>query len=113
LTLILIRARDLAEAVEIYRSIFSFRMVDNIAGLFGRNPDATSALPHIAPMQLGFDFVLLAVLIIGDLSARSKTFGFFELPRLVRAAYYAACVLLIFYQATSMHPLKPFLYFQF
>jgi D-alanyl-lipoteichoic acid acyltransferase DltB (MBOAT superfamily) len=113
LTLILIRARDMGEAIEIYRSIFSFKMIGNLANLFRLNPDTTLAFVHIVPRQLVFDFFLVVVLILGDLSARSKTFNFFELPGTVRAAYYAACILTLFYQATSANPLKPFLYLQF
>jgi alginate O-acetyltransferase complex protein AlgI len=113
LTLVLIRARDMGDAIEIYRSIFSFRMIDNVANLFRSNPDATLAFGHIVPRQRGLDFILVAILVLGDLFAQSKKFDFFKLPRVARATFYAACVLTVFYQATSANPLKPFLYFQF
>ena len=58
LTLILIRARDVREALGIYQIIFSGRMVDNLRNVFDPHPDPTLAFQHITPVQLGMDFAL-------------------------------------------------------
>jgi alginate O-acetyltransferase complex protein AlgI len=113
LTLILIRARDVGEAVEIYRSIFSFRMVENVMDVFRASLDPSLAFQHIIPAQHGLDFLLVAALVAGDALARSKRFDFFLLPAAARAAYYAICLLIVLYQATSAIAPKPFVYFQF
>lgn len=113
LTLVLIRARDVREALGIYQIIFSGRMVDNLRNVFDPHPDPTLAFQHITPIQLGMDFALVAMLICGDLFARSMRLDFRKLPRLVRAAFYAACVIIVIYQASSTTGTKPFLYWQF
>ena len=53
------------------------------------------------------------MLICGDLFARSMKLDFRKLPRLVRSAFYAACVIIVIYQASSTTGTKPFLYWQF
>jgi len=113
LTLVLIRARNLGEAVDIYGSIFSIRMLDNVAGLFRAAPDPALAFRYIKPSEHGMDFVLIAALILGDLFARSEKLDFRALPAPARALFYTTCLMTALYQAISINAPKPFVYFQF
>jgi alginate O-acetyltransferase complex protein AlgI len=113
LTFVLFRARDVGEAFGIYRTIFSGGMIDELMSLFTPKPDSTLAFLHITATGLILNFSLVAILVCGDLFAQSKRADFFKLPAAARAVFYASCLIVVIYQATSASAPKPFIYFQF
>lgn len=98
LTFVLVRARDVPEALSIYKSLFTFKLFKGLSTFVSANE---------------VNLALIGVLLLGDLLVRSKKFTFFQLPMPARAGFYAVCVLTVLYQVISSNVTKPFVYFQF
>lgn len=112
LTLILIRARGLSEALDIYQSLFSVDMLRDIGaavGVTGQSPSFQKV--HLATN--GIDITLIAIVILGDIIARLIKRPFVCLPSLMRAPVYGICMLTVLYRAISANASHPFVYFQF
>jgi hypothetical protein len=109
LSLVLIRAQTLTEAVTIYHDLLSPIMLQNLHDLLLGRPDpfafihARDNIPNIA---------LIAAVIIGDIFARTKL-RLVTLPSFAQGTVYAASVLTIFYQVISVGAPQLFVYFQF
>lgn len=111
LTIPLVRARTLEDALFVYRGLFSPKLVADIVNLFGSSPNAGVGTFHY--IHLNGDVLLIAVLIAGDIVARMKTVPSFRFPIAVRLALYAVCLLAVVHQAISPEAPSPFVYFQY
>jgi hypothetical protein len=109
LSLVLIRAQTLSQALAIYHDLLSPIMLQNLHDLALGKGDpfafihATENIPNIA---------LIAAVIIGDIFARTKL-RLVTLPSFAQGTVYAASVLTIFYQVISVGAPQLFVYFQF
>lgn len=113
LTLVLIRVKTLDDAIIVYKSIFSWTMIKNLSALCLGGPSESLQFVHIHFEQNIVGIVLIGVLIIGDIVARSKTIEFQRWPGFARGFVYSSCTMVILYQAISETATKPFVYFQF
>jgi D-alanyl-lipoteichoic acid acyltransferase DltB (MBOAT superfamily) len=109
LSLVLIRAQTLTEALYVYREIFSARMVDELQHLFSAHPDAFT---YIHLQDNITNIALIAALVAGDVFARTKL-QLARLPAVLQGTLYAACVLSILYQVIAQGAPRVFVYFQF
>jgi D-alanyl-lipoteichoic acid acyltransferase DltB (MBOAT superfamily) len=114
LTLVLIRAQTLSEAISIYRSIFSMKFLGNLSNYMLRfEPDpALGLFRHIHAKENLTDIALIAALIAGDWVARSSVLvNRFATP--ILAVLSTVCVLTILNQIMFADAPKLFVYFQF
>jgi D-alanyl-lipoteichoic acid acyltransferase DltB (MBOAT superfamily) len=105
LSLVLIRAKDLSQALHIYSLIFSKEF---IYGLFNWD----RAFHVFSSDWLPTNLALIAVVIVGDVMAH-RGVDFDRAPRMAMSCVYSVCVLAILYQAISANASKPFVYFNF
>jgi len=109
LSLVLIRAHTLTQAVSVYNDIFSLKMLSELQDLFSAQPDAFT---HVHLRDNITNIALIAVLIAGDILARTKL-RLAQLPALLQGPVYAASILTILYQVIAQGAPKVFVYFQF
>jgi len=108
LTVPLVRAASLTEAIEIYRHLFSEEMIGNLRALFS---DSASLFPHV---ELRIAVPLIALLIVMDVATKAGGKSFpeaFSWPVQI-----AACIVCL--AAISIHfalgfPVTPFVYYRF
>jgi alginate O-acetyltransferase complex protein AlgI len=112
LTLVLIRAKGLSEAIDIYRNLFSVEMLRNISRALGTSGDGP-VFRYVHLDTNSIDIVLIGIVILGDIAARLIKGPFVRLPALARAPVYGVCMLTILYRAISANASHPFVYFQF
>ncbi len=105
LSLILIRAKNIHDAVTIYRIIFSPMLFSDFLA-WGANFRLLAWQPQIV------NTALIVVLVMGDILAKRKM-KFDEIPQWVMAPVYGMCMLAILYQAITANVSKPFVYLQF
>jgi len=114
LSLVLIRAQTLSDAVSIYRSIFSVKFLPHLSNYMLRaEPDpALGLFRHIHMKENLTHIALIAVLIAGDLIARSSALiNRFATP--ILAVVSTVCVLTVLSQLMFADAPKLFVYFQF
>src|SRR5262249_10246147 len=109
LTIPLVRANSLGDALHIYGGIFSLQFVDNLYHVF--MPAAGQEVFHY--IHLGPEVLLILGLIAFDLISLSKPVALFPASRTVTAAVCSVCILAIAYQAMSPNPAQPFVYFRY
>lgn len=109
LSLVLIRAQTLTQALYVYREIFSSAMVGELRHLFSAQPD-TFAYLHLHDNTT--NIALIAALIAGDIFARTRL-QLAKLPALLQGPLYAASILTILYQVIAQGAPRVFVYFQF
>jgi alginate O-acetyltransferase complex protein AlgI len=105
LSLILIRAVDLTQALHIYGLIFSPTLVTDLLA-FGANSRVLVFQPN------SINALLILVLVIGDILAK-RGVDFDRAPAPAMSFVYSTCVIAILYEAISATTSKPFVYFQF
>ncbi len=105
LSLVLIRAKDLQQALHIYSLILTPTLLTDLLA-WGQSFRVLAFQPQTTNM------LLILVLVVGDILAK-RGVNFDRVPRLAMAPVYSICVLAILYQAVSANASKPFVYFQF
>lgn len=109
LSLVLIRAQTLTQAFDIYKDIFSSKMVRELQDLFSAQPDAFTYI-HLRDNII--NIALIAAVVAGDILARTRL-HLARLPALLQGPVYAASILTIAYQVIATGAPKLFVYFQF
>jgi len=112
LTMVLLRAKDLGQALLIYRGIFSAKLLHG--GAIGLPQLARSAVspPAIDHADAVLYLSLVVVLVAGDMLAKSGV-DLARKPAPIRAIVYSFCVLALAYQMIMSHGTRPFIYLQF
>lgn len=109
LSLIFIRTQTLTQALNVYGSIFSLKLLGELGKFFLGRPDTFS---HIHAQDNVINIALIAALIAGDILARTKV-RLARLPAVLQGPIYAASILTILYQVIATGAPKLFVYFQF
>jgi len=109
LTLVLIRAQTLSQAIGIYRSLFSLTLWRQMQHFLAGHPDTFS---YIDLQDNITNILLIATVIAGDTMARTKL-GLAKLPTVLQGSIYAVSILTISYQIIAAGAPKLFVYFQF
>jgi hypothetical protein len=105
LTLVLIRSKDLGQAMDIYRAIFSPSLFTDVLS-FGNSFRVLTLDAHLT------NLLLIGVVMIGDVLAKYR-FDFDRSPKLAQSFVYSVCILAVVYQSINAYASKPFIYFQF
>jgi alginate O-acetyltransferase complex protein AlgI len=109
LSLVLIRAQTLTQAIDVYRDIFSSKMLGELKNAFSGRPDDFTQI-HVQDNVT--NIALIAALIAGDIIARTKL-HLARLPAALQGIVYGASILTILYQVIAQGAPKVFVYFQF
>jgi alginate O-acetyltransferase complex protein AlgI len=109
LSLVLIRAQTLTQALQVYHDMFSSKMLDELRHPFEARPDVVT---YIGLQDNITNVALIAAVIAGDILARTK-FRLTKLPAALQGTVYAASILTILYQVIAQAAPRVFVYFQF
>jgi alginate O-acetyltransferase complex protein AlgI len=109
LSLVLIRAQTLTQALYVYRDMFSWKMLHELRHPFEARPDIVT---YIGLQDNITNVALIAAVIAGDILARTK-FRLTKLPTPLQGIVHAASILTILYQIIAQGAPRVFVYFQF
>jgi alginate O-acetyltransferase complex protein AlgI len=109
LSLVLIRAQTLTQALAVYHDIFSIALLKNVQHVLGGAPDTFTYI-HLHDNVTNIALIVLVV--AGDIFARTQM-QLARLPSLAQGILYAASVLTVLYQVIAADAPRPFVYFQF
>lgn len=110
---VVFRARSMADAMIIYKGIFSFELVKDVIRAFRHGVLHLGGSLHLGLLNAsGASFILVALLMGGDVMARKKL-TIDKFPRPVRIAFYYVAILVCLHEWSVNHVAAPFQYYKF